>query len=103
MRTIRCNRCKQMFEYDRMLPPCCPACQKQENENFEKVRKLIRERPNVTVTDAHEITGVPVEAILRYIDDDLLEATSAKNIDELMDNHISVLKERARKQKTDQA
>ena len=89
MRTIRCQRCRQMFEYEGLPPPCCPLCAMARNSRFARVRELVKELPGITAMEAHQQTGVPLAEIMEYLRDGdtfveagTLSYTAEKNLNE---------------------
>ena len=73
MRSVRCRRCKQMFEFEGLPPECCPRCKKIEDNQFMRVRELVRDHPGITALEVHEHTGVPFPTIMQYIEKGHLE------------------------------
>ncbi len=72
MRTLRCRRCKRIFEFTTM-GQLCPLCMLQEEEKFQKVRKFIKENPGLSVNEISEGTDVLPSRILGYIKEERLE------------------------------
>jgi len=68
MRTIRCQRCKQMFNYEGLPPDCCPLCTMMRAERTERVREILWDNPGITAIDVHNRTGVPINVILDMIE-----------------------------------
>ena len=77
MREIRCKRCREMFEFAGINALTCPACLKEKEAQLEKVRTLLKESPGITAMKVHELTGVPVNIILRFIEGGMIEAVPA--------------------------
>jgi len=73
MREIRCRRCGKMYSYEGMPPECCPLCAKERRAQYVMVRELVRQCPGITAVEVNQITEVPLEVILKFIDDGLLE------------------------------
>ena len=78
MKTIRCNRCKQMFEFEGLPPECCPSCKEKENERHQIVRDFIKQFPGVNALEIAKHTKVPVSVIMNYIKSGDLHLTAAK-------------------------
>ncbi len=72
MKTLRCRRCKKVFEFT-TVGQLCPNCMAAEEERFQKVRKFIKDNPGLSVTDVSEKTGVTPSKILSYIKEERLE------------------------------
>jgi NMD protein affecting ribosome stability and mRNA decay len=47
--------------------PVCPACQPDEEADFEAVRTSLQETPNQTAEQVAELTGVDEECVLRLL------------------------------------
>ena len=73
MRSIRCRRCKQKFEYEGMVPQYCPACTGEKEATFQMVRDLVSAVPGITALEVHEITDVPISLIMQYVEEGHLQ------------------------------
>jgi hypothetical protein len=62
-----------MFEFEGLPPPACEPCLITREEQFLIVRSLVKEYPGITALEVNEITDVPVNEILRYIDKGMIE------------------------------
>ena len=98
-RTIRCRRCGQMFEYEGLPPPCCPVCQLEREEQYQIVRALVRDFPGITALEVHEITEVPMDVILRYINKGLIEVIEHKNYDGIVSERVGLMIQKAKEKK----
>ena len=67
MRKIRCSRCKKKFEYECMPPEACPTCMDERANAFAMVRDLVIELPGITALEVHDVTGVPMSTIMKYV------------------------------------
>jgi len=76
MRTIRCRRCRQMFAYEGLPPPCCPDCAVKQNERLALVRALVMEFPGITAMEVQKHTGVPINEIMEYLKNGDLEVAT---------------------------
>lgn len=74
MNTIRCSLCKKPYEYSGMPPKCCPECYLREEEQYQRVRALVKERPGINIIDAARESGVPHRKIMQYLREERLEA-----------------------------
>ncbi len=72
MRTLRCRKCKKIFEFT-TVGQLCPSCMTLEEMNFQKVRTFIKDNPGFAVSDISKATGVPPTRILSYIKEERLE------------------------------
>lgn len=60
-----CVRCGRIFR--KVSLPFCPACVKLDQEEFERVRRYLKEHPNATVVEVSEETDVPVNRIYGWV------------------------------------
>ncbi|MCX8063982.1 MAG: hypothetical protein N3G21_02280 [Candidatus Hydrogenedentes bacterium] len=65
-----CARCGKMFS--KKSSPVCSSCQKAEDEDIEKVRKVAQEIPNLSAEELAEKANVDISVVLRMIDMGLL-------------------------------
>lgn len=80
-----CRRCKRIFMYT-TGPQLCDACKKQEEEDFEKVRKFLREFPGATIQEVSSATGVSAQLIYRFLKEGRLEVAENSPIALLCEN-----------------
>ena len=71
MPASNCPRCGRLF--NRIITSVCPACEKKDEEVFQKLRAYIEENPNCTITQASDATDVSHRRILMYIREGRLE------------------------------
>ena len=76
MRTIRCRRCKNMFEYEGLPPSCCPDCKSQEDVKLVQIRELIKKNPGITPLEVVKHTGVTFSALMGYVESRDIELMS---------------------------
>jgi ribosomal protein L32 len=62
---VTCRSCGSL--YDGRPNDLCPTCRRLDNENFERIRKYLREQEGATVEEVCAATGVSVERILGYL------------------------------------
>ena len=74
---IRCNRCKQPFQVTGLSPGCCPQCHQKEEEEYMRVRALVKERPGIPIGEVIAITGISYTRIWKYISDERLDIVSS--------------------------
>jgi len=74
MDMVNCPKCGRLFT--KIKNQLCPACQKEDDEAFQAIRKFAEENENCTIGDLSQGTGVSEKRILRYIREGRLEVTS---------------------------
>ncbi len=67
-----CRRCRKIIMYT-MGPQLCEDCKKLEEEEFQKVRKFVRDYPGATIQEVSAATEVPQNTIHKYLKDGRLE------------------------------
>ena len=73
-RKVRCHRCKEFYEYNKGLPPeCCPKCAAEKGDQIQLLLDTVRANKGINAMKLHDITGIPIEVIIKAIDDDLLK------------------------------
>ncbi|HOP73405.1 MAG TPA: flagellar operon protein YvyF [Thermoclostridium caenicola] len=80
-----CKRCKRIFMYA-MGPQICEVCKKQEEEDFEKVRKFLREFPGATIQEVSAATDVSPQLIYKFLRDGRIEVAQDSPIALLCEN-----------------
>ena len=73
MDIVNCPMCGKLFT--KINHQLCPACQKEDEEAFQAVRKFADENENCTIGALAEGAGVSEKRILRYIREGRLEVT----------------------------
>ena len=74
MRRVRCKRCKEFYVYEIGLPPeFCPDCEKERQGQAQLLRDIVWENRGITGFELHEMTGIPIEVVMKHVDDGLLE------------------------------
>lgn len=69
-----CKQCKKIFMFV-TGPQICDDCKKLDEEDFNKVRKFLRDYPGATMNEVSSATEVPVNKIHRYLKDDRIEVS----------------------------
>jgi len=69
-----CPRCKKMF--DKIRSQVCPRCLDDEEMDYEKVRHELSNRPDQSVEELAEATGVDLECVLRLLNDGRIQAST---------------------------
>lgn len=77
MALASCARCKKL--YQKIRSNICPTCEINEEEDYEKVRKHLGEHPNRNAEQVSEETGVPIDSVLRFIEQGRVEAMGVGN------------------------
>ena len=95
-RTVRCRVCGNMYESEGIPSGACETCRMAREEQYQVVRAVVREYPGITALDVHEVTEVPMEVILRYIDKGLLEVVSTRNDKGEISERVGVMIKRAK-------
>lgn len=61
-----CARCGKMF--NKKSSPVCSICQKAEDEDMEKVRRVVADDPNLNAEEIAEKAQVDIRVVNRMID-----------------------------------
>ncbi|NUM55712.1 MAG: hypothetical protein HUU46_18890 [Candidatus Hydrogenedentes bacterium] len=72
MALASCRSCKKLFE--KVRKSICPACEAAEEVHYETVRAFLAENPGVNAERVAEGTAVPIETVLRFIQEGRVEA-----------------------------
>ncbi len=67
-----CRKCKRIIMWS-MGPQLCEDCKKLEEEEFNKVRKFVRDFPGASVQEVSDATEVSQATIHKYLKDGRLE------------------------------
>lgn len=67
-----CRRCKKIFMYT-VGPQICEACKKLEEEEFERVRKFLKEFPGATIQEVSKETEVSTHLIYKFLREGRIE------------------------------
>ncbi len=68
-----CPSCGKVFvKINRNL---CPACIDKEEQDFEEVRKFLKEYPGASVPEISQVTGVDEDKILKWIREGRIDAS----------------------------
>ncbi len=74
MPLAKCVRCSNLF--DKLKNPICPACQPDEDADFEKVRAVLDEHPDLGAEAVAELADVTVALVMRMLDQGMVTNTS---------------------------
>jgi flagellar operon protein (TIGR03826 family) len=72
-----CPECGRIFGY--MGRNLCPDCMNKEEEEFQTVRKYVRDHPGAGVFEVAEATGIDEEKILQFLRDGRLQSRGFQN------------------------
>ncbi len=67
-----CRNCGRPFLYQGH--GICPACQREQEEDYEKVKAYLDQHPKSNLEEIHQATGVAKERILDFLRQGRLEA-----------------------------
>lgn len=68
-----CNICGKVFV--RINRNICPDCLDKEEQEFEEVRRYLKENPGASVMEISEITGVHEDKILKWMREGRIDAS----------------------------
>lgn len=72
-----CRQCGGIYVYDNFN--ICPKCRKQEEEDFQKVKKYLYENPDANISEVSEETGVETKKIISFLKQGRLEIKDENN------------------------
>ncbi|MEZ0537215.1 TIGR03826 family flagellar region protein [Caldicellulosiruptoraceae bacterium PP1] len=78
MNVRNCKRCGRVYLYNGS--PICPQCQKEEEEDFKKVKDYLYDHPGASLPEVAKATGVSPDKILRFLKEERLEIIGESNI-----------------------
>jgi NMD protein affecting ribosome stability and mRNA decay len=70
----KCPRCHRLFE--KMHAAVCPRCQSAEDADYDKIRAVLDHSPNLNAEQVAEVANVPLECVMRMIDEGLVSNVS---------------------------
>ncbi|MGB9682847.1 MAG: hypothetical protein ACP5RW_09510 [bacterium] len=65
MPLANCKECGRLFV--KVSSDICPDCQREIEEDFEKVRRYLKDHPNPKITEIIEATGISDSRLNRFI------------------------------------
>ena len=80
MEMVNCLKCGKVFNKT-SSSPICKACEKEEEEIFETVRKYLEDHPDCSMAELSDATKVTPKKILRYIKEGRIEISKSGGID----------------------
>ena len=74
MALTTCPRCKKLF--DKTCAAVCVHCQSAEDADFDKIRGLLDQTPNLNAEQVAEEAQVSLECVLRMLEEGLIASVS---------------------------
>jgi len=74
MALTNCERCNRVF--NKLSSSLCPACVEEEEKDFHVVNEALRARPDQTIEELAETTGVSKKTILRLLKDERIASNA---------------------------
>ncbi len=75
-----CRECRRIFRYPGFGDILCPLCRKQDDEDFEKVKKYLQEHVGAKGKDVFKATGVTVQKIQKWLREERLIVSDATGL-----------------------
>lgn len=73
MAMTNCPRCGKLFNQIRL--PICPECEKNEEEEFKRVKEYVTDNPGANISEIVTETDVPLKRIQKFLRDGRLEVS----------------------------
>ncbi len=73
MYSLKCPRCRKVYEFEGLAPKMCPECYVREKQDYTLVREYVRSNKGAGIHEVAEQTGVSAPKILHFIREELLE------------------------------
>jgi flagellar operon protein (TIGR03826 family) len=67
MSLANCSRCGKVFSFVPGGKDICPACLKEEDDNYLKIFHYLSTRPSATAQEIAQATEIDVKEIYRYV------------------------------------
>ncbi|MEN6351333.1 MAG: TIGR03826 family flagellar region protein [Syntrophomonas sp.] len=67
-----CSQCGRIFPYQGRN--ICPKCLEKEEDDFQLVRRFVRDHPGASVIEVSEETGIEEDKILQFLRDGRLQS-----------------------------
>lgn len=83
MPKVRCHRCKNFYKCNGLPAKCCPECALKDEQDYQIVRRYVKDNPGSLIHNVETNTGISKEKILNYLREERLE---------IVGNTISFLK-----------
>lgn len=81
MEYTNCAKCGKMFL--RVTSPVCSECNKEEEQQFKKLKDYIEENPGMTIGQVSASLDIPIKRILKFLREGRIEMTEG-NIEGLL-------------------
>lgn len=78
MNIKNCSRCGKIYNYDGFR--ICPACRREDEKDYEKVKNYLHEYPGATISEVCEATGVDSQKIISFLREGRLEIGESSNL-----------------------
>jgi flagellar operon protein (TIGR03826 family) len=79
MNLANCSKCGKVYSPVSVDRTLCPACVKEEQDNFLKVFHFLASQPSATAQQISEGTGVELTEIYRYVRENRLRLVKAES------------------------
>lgn len=73
-----CTRCGRIYAYDGFK--ICLKCRREDEEDFQKVKKYLDENPGANISEVSEETEVDSKKIIEFLREGRLEIADESNI-----------------------
>lgn len=77
MSLANCSRCGKVFSFVPGGKDICPACIKEEDDNYLKIFHFLSTRPGATAQEIAQATEVDIKEIYRYVRENRLRLVQA--------------------------
>lgn len=67
-----CKDCRRFFQYSGFGEELCPACKQKDEDDFDNVKKYIREHPGCQFKEVSKQTKVPERKLTAWIKEERL-------------------------------
>ena len=74
----KCPRCGKLFSKVRSL--VCGHCLEDEEADFDRIRQVVQESPDLKPEQVSEISGVTVDCVLRMLKQSRIKASAVLQI-----------------------
>lgn len=75
-----CKKCGRLFNYIGGRIPICPVCQKEDEADFQKIKKYLFENPGASISQVSKDLDITVEKIKRFLREGRLEIVGDEGI-----------------------
>lgn len=77
MKLANCSRCGRVFTYVPGSRDLCPACIKEDDDNYHKIFHYLSTRPSATAQEIAQATEVDIKEIFRFVRENRLQLVQA--------------------------